>query len=382
MSAISTWSTTAADNDSASPDGFKEGMAPSGVNNSAREVMAQVRAKWEDAEWFDYGHTVTYSSATEFTIASDVTSIYATNRRIKCTDSSTLYGYVTNSTYSSPNTTVTVSLDSGNLSASLSAVAVGILSPSNESIPHNFTPPFDDSNSLVRDTSDSTKLLRVDCGNITSGNTRVLTMADSNVDLANATFPISDSTSVVKNAADSTKQVRIDAGNITTGNTRVLTMPDEDVSLSFVSKALLQQVYTTSASVTSCNTIPSDDTIPQNTEGTEIITLSITPTSATSILKIEFVSMCVNSSNSIGTIALFQDSTTDAIHAIANNAYYRPQIATLTHYMTAGTTSSTTFKIRAGSDGGNFFMNTSEGSATRQYGGVAKLSFQIIEFAQ
>ena len=46
MSDIEDWSTTAASNNSASPDGFPEGMAPSGVNNSAREVMASVKTWW------------------------------------------------------------------------------------------------------------------------------------------------------------------------------------------------------------------------------------------------------------------------------------------------------------------------------------------------
>lgn len=40
MSNVSQWSQTAASNNSASPNGFPEGMAPSGVNDSAREVMA------------------------------------------------------------------------------------------------------------------------------------------------------------------------------------------------------------------------------------------------------------------------------------------------------------------------------------------------------
>lgn len=45
MADVSTWSTTAASNNSASPDGWPESMLPSGVNNSARENMAQV-ATW------------------------------------------------------------------------------------------------------------------------------------------------------------------------------------------------------------------------------------------------------------------------------------------------------------------------------------------------
>lgn len=42
-SAIEDWSTTAASNNSTPPDGFPENMAASAVNNSARELMAQVR---------------------------------------------------------------------------------------------------------------------------------------------------------------------------------------------------------------------------------------------------------------------------------------------------------------------------------------------------
>lgn len=47
MSDVSTWDTTAANNNSASPDGFPEGMAPAGVNDSSREVMAAV-ARYRD----------------------------------------------------------------------------------------------------------------------------------------------------------------------------------------------------------------------------------------------------------------------------------------------------------------------------------------------
>ncbi len=133
MSKISTWSTTAASNNATSPDGFPENMAPSGVNDSAREVMASVREQHEDAQWIDLGDTPTFTSATTFTIPGDVTGTYDVNRRLKFTDSSTLYGTITISAYTSL-TTITVVLDSGVLSASLSAVATGIISGTNKSI--------------------------------------------------------------------------------------------------------------------------------------------------------------------------------------------------------------------------------------------------------
>lgn len=47
MSDIELWSELASGNGSNSPDGFPEGMAPGGVNNSAREVMAATK-RWYD----------------------------------------------------------------------------------------------------------------------------------------------------------------------------------------------------------------------------------------------------------------------------------------------------------------------------------------------
>ena len=48
MSEVQSWSGTAASNNSASPDGWPESMAPSGINNSARENMAAIRRLYGD----------------------------------------------------------------------------------------------------------------------------------------------------------------------------------------------------------------------------------------------------------------------------------------------------------------------------------------------
>lgn len=130
MSLVKDWSATAASNNSTAPDGAPEGQTPGSLNNSIRNNMAAVRDFYEGLEWRDWGHTVTYATATTFTIPDDVTDVYVAERRVKCNDSSTLYGKVASSSYSSPNTTVTVTLDSGSLSASLSSVEVGF-DPSN-----------------------------------------------------------------------------------------------------------------------------------------------------------------------------------------------------------------------------------------------------------
>lgn len=115
---------------------------------------------------------------------------------------------------------------------------------------------------------------------------------------------------------------------------------------------LVQLVNNQSASyVTGTTAIPFDDTIPQNTEGTELITLAITPTNASNKLKIDVVvNIAVNATNGYPIVALFQDSTADALAAMTDHQPTTDKLTQVcfTHYMTAGTTSETTFKVRYG----------------------------------
>lgn len=137
---IKQWSKTPAANGTGLnivPKGWPEGQAPSTVNDCARQGMSDHRYQWEDAEWFARGETVSRASATTFKIPTDVTATYLANRRIKFADSTNiLYGTVVSSSYSAPDTTITVSMDNDtSLTASLSAVALSILSPTNTALP-------------------------------------------------------------------------------------------------------------------------------------------------------------------------------------------------------------------------------------------------------
>ena len=78
-----------------------------------------------DALWDEFSGTPTQTSATTFTVTGDQTSTFVAGTRLKFTDSSTLYGVVFSSSYTSL-TTVTVVLDSGSLSGSLSTVYTSI----------------------------------------------------------------------------------------------------------------------------------------------------------------------------------------------------------------------------------------------------------------
>jgi hypothetical protein len=133
VTGLKDYSTTPGDNDIY----FPENMPASDVNDNARQFMADTREWFEDSEWINYGDTPTRTGNTTFTVSGDLTSRYATGRRIRCADSGTIYGTIVSSSYSAPNTTVTIHSDSGNLSASLSAVSLGSQYPINSALHAN-----------------------------------------------------------------------------------------------------------------------------------------------------------------------------------------------------------------------------------------------------
>lgn len=149
--------------------------------------------------------------------------------------------------------------------------------------------------------------------------------------------------------------------------------------------AVLQVVtYTTGALATGTTVIPEDDTIPQITEGDQYMSLAITPTSATSKLVIQVVgNFSPGSSGATVIMALFQDSTANALAAVAQGYYDAPDESplTLNYAMTAGTTSSTTFKVRAGKPAGANPVTFNGITAGRLFGGVYASSITIWEIA-
>ena len=167
----------------------------------------------------------------------------------------------------------------------------------------------------------------------------------------------------------------VDSGTIATGTILPADMANGG-------NKVLQVVNVQDGAVATSTTVMGavDDTIPQNTEGSEIMTLAITPTSATSKLKIEVV---VNSSHSVdswGVMALFQDTTANALASsfIYQDVATGSSIFTFNHYMTAGTTSATTFKVRAGSPSAGTFTFNGTGVGGR-FGGTIASSITITE---
>jgi hypothetical protein len=125
---VGKYSTTASSNETVQSTNFAEGMAPSDVNNAARETMANMRSMYNQiGEGFvEYGdsdgeYTVTRTDADTITItsSSNLTSIYYAGRPIRILDGggNTVTGAISSSSYSSPTLTVNlsgISLASGN----------------------------------------------------------------------------------------------------------------------------------------------------------------------------------------------------------------------------------------------------------------------------
>ncbi len=142
MAGIKEYDTTAGNNSTINSIDISEGCAPSGINNAIRQILADSRSQWNDANWFEYGDgdgsfTIAYASGTSFTVNGiDVTSIYHAGRRVRAVGSSTgtIYGTISSSSFST-NTTVNVTWDSGSLSNESLTISLSILDSTNSGIP-------------------------------------------------------------------------------------------------------------------------------------------------------------------------------------------------------------------------------------------------------
>ena len=146
--------------------------------------------------------------------------------------------------------------------------------------------------------------------------------------------------------------------------------------------AVLQTRTTTTGEVaTTTTTIPLDDTVPQNTEGGEFMTRSITPVSATSMLRVMHHGTYNGSTNYHIICALFRDSTAGALSAtVFSSEGARYGVVPVSVEVSAASTAATTFKVRAGmSVAGTLTFNGSGGS--RNLGGVMGSFLRVEEIA-
>ena len=174
------------------------------------------------------------------------------------------------------------------------------------------------------------------------------------------------------------------------GQSKLVLQPGQSVALLSDSanwqikrgQGLMAQVVGTvvTAMSTGSTVMPnSGTTVPTNTQGDQYLTQTITPTNINSTLIIDVVLCFSTGASNNETIGLFQDATVNALACIIQSTpgAGSPVVGVLRHRMTAGTTSATTFKVRAGNGGGN--TTTLNGIAGASVLGGLNSSIQITE---
>ena len=193
------------------------------------------------------------------------------------------------------------------------------------------------------------------------------------------TLPVATDTLVGKATTDTLTNKSIAATQLT-GTIAAAALPAGSV---------LQVVQTLNSANTSGSVlIPTDNTIPQITEGTQYLTCTIVPKSATSNLLVQVILYISENSNvgDSGVAAIFRDSTANAIAAGAcsqNTALEGSFPLVLSILTPSNSTSSTTFTVRAGmSVNQAFIMNIlANGQGYPKYGGVYYSGITITEVA-
>jgi hypothetical protein len=135
--------------------------------------------------------------------------------------------------------------------------------------------------------------------------------------------------------------------------------------------------------ITNTTVIPYDDTIPQNTEGTEILTASITPQNKNSTIKVEgFIWGSVDVAGTELIAALFRDSGANAIqvavHEVSTGGEDKMYGIQAYIEVPANDTVSTTFKLRFAGSGGQWNINALTGGS-RRFGGVLTSYLRVTE---
>jgi len=172
--------------------------------------------------------------------------------------------------------------------------------------------------------------------------------------------------------------------------TRTVLMADGAGNASYQFQNVLQVVTaSTNQVITSIVAIPRDDTVPQITEGVQMLTATITPKSATSILYFKWLGSLGGNYATFEQIctALFQNGTNNALCAqwisspsvsTASGAIF-PTV--LNYNRVSGSTAIQTFQIRIGENSGNrIALNTYDGT-NRVGGGSSIATFEIWEVA-
>lgn len=183
-------------------------------------------------------------------------------------------------------------------------------------------------------------------------------------------------------SADATGQAKMADGFLTADTAGRAKMASSYVDYTKVATgAVIQAANAIFSGVSTTTTpVPSDDTIPQITEGGEFMTLVFTPKASNSLLRIDVV---VNMASTVATGlvgALYQDSTANAL-AVGWNfsaTISTPCQVVITYWVSAGSTSARTYRVRGGATtAATVTFNGAAGA--RYFGGAMASSITVTE---
>jgi hypothetical protein len=263
---------------------------------------------------------------------------------------------------------------------------------------------FSDSVFRITDNADATKKLAFEVSGVTTGTTRTITAASTGITLPANTLTVSaDATGpssivLAEDTDNGSNTVQIIAPSAVTSN-RVLTLPDETGTIVSTARLattaqtgivqlrageVIQSAMGTNTTAVQLNvTVPQDNTIPQLTEGAEIVTVSITPTSASSLLRVRAIASGTASVNSSTFIPMiFRDSTANALcagYGLISGVNGTPFTMSIETQFTAGSTSATTIRFRIGRVGASSGWINGDNAGNPFWGGVGQAVIVVEE---
>jgi len=334
MTSIYGYSATAASNNSAAPDGAPEGMAASGVNDTIRKVMANLA---------------------EFAIAQVAGG---TADALTLTPTNTLAAYVDGMQVhfraAAANATTTPTLAISGLTA----------------------------RTIVK--NGGSALVAGDIAGALAEYIVRYNLANTRWELLNPkvvadTSTFSDSAFTVQDNGDATKQLQFQVSGVTTGTTRTLTIPNLSGTIG-IQRNRAYGSYTTNADLSTVMVY--DDTIPQSSEGTQVLSVSITTQSASSRVRISYAAWgtLTNGSDTLMS-AVFRDSATDALQdsVFAGPITYTTGVlssVSLVFEDAPGSVGTFAYKLRIGATS---TCRLNGGLAGRKFGGASAATLVLEE---
>jgi hypothetical protein len=217
---------------------------------------------------------------------------------------------------------------------------------------------------------------------ITASSVTFTTATISTANLSTVAGTITDNSTSTHTGAHS-----FSSATITNLNTATLKFSGDasTQTTAFVKPGTIISVWiaSTTAATSGTTTVPEDDTIPQQSEGIEVISSTFTPKSASSILEISAAIPVSNSAAGTFACALFQDSGANALKVNFSRIAAGVGLnMTSGPWHVASTASQTSFRIRCGNSSAGTTQINSGNASGREYGGASVVELTIREIAQ